>query len=266
MSANCNAMRTFADQLAQTATVDTITLEPVAGEVFIFLHYVMGARQAGSQLVMDVVETRCGHRFGAESVEDLRRAAAATHTGTLKCPNCQLEVHTIMPMTAMGGVTLPRLPSVAQPPAVFEESLTQALQQPAAVLVAPPPETPAPGAGGAGGAGPSGAGPSGAGPSGAGSSGLVRRISFVPEEEEPAYTPTSPVHRVAEENEPEENAPEENEPEDANDPEGAIYIPASPPQDAPVVEPAPEEAHDLIEFADEEDVDDLLGMLAWGEP
>lgn len=243
-------------------------MEPVEGQVSIFLHFVLASRQAGSQLVMDVVETKCGHRFGESTVEELRAAAAMTYSGILKCPNCNLEVHHILPMTAMGGVTLPRLASIAPVPPRFEELLPQ----PAPV---PIDGAAAPGAGAAPAAPADGTPAAGAGPSGAGPSGLLRRISFVPgqadyDPDSPAYRPVSPVFRAVVE-EISDDSDEEEEENVAPEPVlvGLDDVNNAAPAPAPAEDPdiAP---LDFVEFenieGNDDDLDHLLDMLEYGEP
>lgn len=90
--------------------LDPVTLEPIKDPV-IFIHYVLGGRQAGHQMVTDVTELKCCHVYSRDTVDRLRREAANTYHGRLHCPECRLEVHIVQSLPGFGEVPMPQMPA-----------------------------------------------------------------------------------------------------------------------------------------------------------
>lgn len=101
--------------------MDPIIMEGVTDPVM-FIHFTLGARQAGSQMVTDVTELKCCHIFNKETAQRLREEAANTHSGILNCPVCRLPVHIVHSLPSFGGAPMPVLPTRESVPACFEEA------------------------------------------------------------------------------------------------------------------------------------------------
>lgn len=128
--------------VAVSTRVDPCTLDIIKDRAHMFLHYKLGSRQAGAQLVTDVLETLCCHIFSEETVRNLRRMAASTHSGIMECPECKRQVHCIVPIPSLGGLSAPSLVPVPELTTDFEAALTQfSVIAPAAAPAAAGPST-----------------------------------------------------------------------------------------------------------------------------